>query len=207
MAHTVLITLPSTSGLPIDDVVNTWAIGYGEITEARGDAIADAFATFYGTMSNWIANTVSRGEFTSLKIYDTTNPEPRLPIYQNVIVLEPHGGNPLPREVALCTSFRAEYVSGSSNARRRGRVYFGPLTDDAIGDTGRPSELLLTALSNATETLTNDLAAIDDAVVGLSVYSRVNELAYPVIAGWVDNEFDTQRRRGLRATSRNTWSV
>jgi hypothetical protein len=29
----------------------------------------------------------------------------------------------------------------------------------------------------------------------------------PVLGGWMDNEWDTQRRRGTDATLRNEWSI
>jgi len=37
------------------------------------------------------------------------------------------------------------------------------------------------------------------------VYSTVDNAMYPVDNGWVDNSWDTQRRRGVKPTARYTF--
>jgi hypothetical protein len=51
----------------------------------------------------------------------------------------------------------------------------------------------------------NLLAASNPAT--LAVWSPSNGDAVPVTDGWVDNAWDTQRRRGIDRTARSTWTV
>ena len=38
------------------------------------------------------------------------------------------------------------------------------------------------------------------------LYSRANRSVYRITDNWVDNEWDTQRRRGTAATARQVWN-
>lgn len=113
-------------------------------------------------------------------------------------------GVPLPLEVALCMSF--ENVVDDVPARnRRGRVYIGPLQDAMTEDAGHlphPNNNLLNAVFDFGTSLLDQSIASADPHVTWSVWSRVNAALHNVAGGWVDNEWDTQRRRGARATDR-----
>jgi hypothetical protein len=123
----------------------------------------------------------------------------------------------LPNEVALCLSYQAVAISGESQARRRGRIFFGPLcnTANTLSATGecRPSAALVTALCGAATLLATPAATAAGDLVHWAVYSPTTDLTetiddafQDVDNGWVDNSFDTQRRRGRDATARTTWT-
>lgn len=101
----------------------------------------------------------------------------------------------------MVLSFQADKVSGLPQARRRGRVYFGPL-GGAAEASGRPGTTLLSAVVAFGAALLSESNLADWTWV---VYSTVNNGGAPVTNGWVDNSFDTQRRRGLEWTARTTF--
>jgi hypothetical protein len=58
----------------------------------------------------------------------------------------------------------------------------------------------MTSLLNAGKRLT-------DANIGYGVYSKVDGLFTPIVQFWVDNAFDTQRRRGSAPSARQILAV
>lgn len=103
-----------------------------------------------------------------------------------------------PRDVALCLS----YYSGANIPRRRGRLYF-PFTTKYTANTVRPS----TADMNALLTFVPVLNGIGGTDFAWALYSRSDDQGFPVTDAYVDNEWDTQRSRGLRPTARVSTSV
>lgn len=130
----------------------------------------------------------------------------------------------LPDEVASCLSFHAGLGTQPEvtplpptgpegdvhpRARRRGRIFIGPLNATAT-DTGsavipRPSDVFRAdVVKSAAEHLSAD-AAVDGWL--WSVWSRADDILRFVVGGWVDDAWDTQRRRGVSATTRTTFTV
>jgi hypothetical protein len=114
-------------------------------------------------------------------------------------------GAQTPAEVALCLSFKAAPGSTSSPRTSRGRVYLGPFTTEALGSTlnseVRPSVALQNAIADAGLRLASSSAhkwAVRSRVAG--VLSEITEM-------WVDNAFDTQRRRGGKPQTRVSRSL
>jgi hypothetical protein len=102
-------------------------------------------------------------------------------------------GTGYPREVALCLS----YYSTFNRPGYRGRVYL-PMA--LIGGTLllRPSPTQLSTALGWTNTLGKGLPAGHNMVV----YSRHLGQSFGVSNTWVDDEWDTVRSRGLKATTR-----
>lgn len=139
-------------------------------------------------------------------------------------------GTGLPSEVALCCSFRRLQSGNVPLAQRTGRVYFGPIEAShiAVGAEGsrpKPTDALRGTLAEAGNALIDGLAAAGNALV---VYSRpfagrvgaVKDNGdpkpdLPARAGsihvvnqvFVDDAFDTQRRRGEKSTLRSIINV
>lgn len=116
----------------------------------------------------------------------------------------------LPTEVAVKATWHADLsgipeVSGATRpkARRRGGLFLGPLTDAATTTDvlARPTTNLIDVLNSASEQLRDGVDA------ELAIWSKADATMRPVVGGWVDNAFDTQRRRGIGATSRTSWSL
>lgn len=128
----------------------------------------------------------------------------------------------LPNEVAVCVSYQGTPAPGFEQSRRRGRIYVGPLNNGAKSegaDGPRPSATFRTIAGEAYSRLTADIDPNAEAVVysrpfaGRAAVERVDRPDLPALAPrpavtvgidqiWVDDEFDTQRRRGLRRTGR-----
>lgn len=208
MTIRVQMTMEADSGLPEDRVVNVWHTRGSKGDPAGNEGVADIFRNFYIAIGPLISGWISRADAPVLSFYDLADPEPRVPFYeQNAGFPGPASSDDLPTEVAICTSFRGNYISGTPNARRRGRIYVGPLTQACLGDDGRPATTARDTIAEATEGLVNALLDYEDGIRQLVVYSRVDNQASNVTQGWVDNEFDTQRRRGRRATARTRWFI
>lgn len=118
------------------------------------------------------------------------------------------GAEGLPSELAVVLSFRSDYASdpefGPSSrprARRRGRVYIGPLTKSAVEHSGVANRPAVS--QGIAETIGIRAAALRDSVDHVwCVWSRANAALTPVITAWVDDAFDVQRRRGEDAVTR-----
>jgi hypothetical protein len=95
-------------------------------------------------------------------------------------------------------------VSGQPQARKRGRIYLGPFDTTQLNADGRILPACQTTIRNAAQAL---LTASDVALDwSWAVYSPTNASGVIVDNGWVDNEWDTQRRRGRAATTRSTFT-
>jgi hypothetical protein len=197
------LRIPHSNGVPADTCVNTWHVTAVDAEEGTLADIKAAFVAFYEALDAYKGDIMSWGS-SRWRIYNLDDSEPRQPIddVAAAVTAAPSSNN-LPHELAICLSFRGELVSGAPAARRRGRIYFGPLSDDTRTVTGavNPTFRALVATAGGT-LLTTSNAASDWAWV---VYSPTAGQAYPVVAGWCDDAWDVQRRRGVLATTRSTF--
>lgn len=136
----------------------------------------------------------------------------------------------MPSEVSCCLSFRNNSGSvpgggnfGSPLAQRRGRIYFGPCSVDMSQPDGsivpRPHATLIDRLNAAAFGMIDPTPDDNEWVIysrpfaGRPFTERPNKKplpalparqgqAYFVEQSWVDNAWDTQRRRGEKATAR-----
>lgn len=201
------VSLPMDSGLPEDTAMNVWHFFADAGDDATANLIAAALKAFYDTVDTYLSTNINAAGAV-VEFYNLADPEPRVPFHSvNIGADMITSTTALPDEVALCLSFQAAQISGVPQARRRGRVYIGPLGQNAAGAAAagnRPAAAFITAMVNAGTALStaSDAAATWSWVV----FSRVLNLGDPVVDGWVDNAFDTQRRRGVDATSRSTFT-
>lgn len=209
--------IPHRNLMPADAVVNTFHFTGLDDTGDMISAIIGRLNAFWTDVpagpSNAL-NTFMSGELnlpgTRIKVYDLSDPKPRAPIADESLGLSqgtPVNTQNLPSEVALCSSYRGPLESGQSPARRRGRIYIGPLNVGAAAGTGttisRPSAAFRATVAAASR----DLAEASTLGCAWAVWSGVNEGMTIIEYGWVDDAFDTQRRRGAAATTRSNWQV
>lgn len=211
------VTMPYVTGLPADVSVNTFWTSGGTDPEAQAATAFAALVNFYtepqstgDTVGYFLSAYISREDnVCSVRSYDWTDPEPRAPRHVGTFTL-PTAGNltSLPFEVALCLTFQGENASGINQQRRRGRIYLGPLGGGSVvmgsNVPPAPSATFMTTVADAAEGLS---AALSAPAAQWVVHSRVSSNNAPVVGGWIDNEFDTQRRRQVRATARTVWSA
>jgi hypothetical protein len=207
----VQVILPYVTGVPEDVSTNTLYItadddpDFGELTDQIAllyNFVPDGFG--HGT-SWYLSALVDRGAGAcKMRFYDMALPPPRLLIAETEWTLEEEAdGFALPPEVAVCLSYKA---AGPSQPRLRGRIFIGPLTDRALAndDSGTPAGSFRACLAITAATFA--AAGPGNGYVWAG-YSPTDDEAYVIHDGWVDNAFDTQRRRGVQATSRETWTT
>lgn len=194
--------IASNDSISANFATNTWSISALTLTDL--DLANAAIATFYTSIDNFFSNLARAANGLELVSYDRADLKPRAPVRQGFTALVLGGSTPLPPEIALCCSFQAAKASGLNQARRRGRIYL-PFMDEANNGTdGRPSTTLIAGVVSAAAAF---VAASDTATGwGWDVWSTVNNAPAAVTDGWVDNEWDVQRRRGRLSTTRNIWT-
>lgn len=197
------VTLKTDDANPENYVSNSFAI-MGTDPLANVVGITDEIRDFYNALSmTWYGATVAANGHT-VKYYDMPGVKPNYPIAEHTFNLTINPANaPLPTEIAVCLSFQGAKTPGFPQARRRGRIYLGPLAASVNVD-GRPNETFITHVCTAA-------LAFKSGIEGLSgneewcVWSGTNETGVDITNGWVDNAFDVQRRRGLAPSIRQVW--
>jgi len=223
------ISMPK-SGQPEDQTVNSLYFSVGGTTADPDATTCQTIATELDTLFNtavgagnairfYLAESTMATQRVTYKFYNMDNPSPRVPIAQPVAQnLTPViATTPYPSELACCLSFRGLLISGVPAGRRRGRIFIGPLNTAASGivstGSGQPliSGGLQTALTAGANRLHDNLLV---ANITWGIYSPTSRGGGPALNGfvpittcWVDDAFDVQRRRGVKATSRVTIDV
>lgn len=204
--YLVQVELASTSNIAADSILNTFAVKALDGAAAFADITA-AVDTFYAQLQDYLGQVLnSSANAHHVRVYHLTEPEPRPPVYVGRFT-QGGTGTSLPSEVAVCTSLAAAMPAGARPARRRGRMFIGPLNTTAsqvVGGYARPSATFQGVLALATQNLS---IALEGDLWGLSVWSRADNTLFRVVRGWVDNEWDTQRRRGPEPTARVVWPI
>lgn len=198
------VIIPADTGIGRDAIVNTWGFFSMNAAAAVLDDIDGPLKAFYDGWANYRAG-LAAWSASRLKLYDLSQPIPRAPVADVALPLSgTEAATNLPGEVALCLSFQAARVSGLPQARRRGRIYLGPFASVAnVSSTGRPDSTMRTAILASAETFRS---AMGGTATGWHVISQPKPTmpitSSPVIGGWMDDAWDTQRRRGVQALTR-----
>lgn len=207
--HKAQVVLQPADNNPENVSTNTYSFEAPPGDEVSLDRIVNGLTAFYQAVQTIFPDLVKTTGHL-IKIYNQADVSPRAPVREATFGMAVGGGNSMPPEVAVCLSFQATKASGQPQARRRGRVYLGPIRASFLGTGGRPLQTLADAIViNADivlETFNGGLAPITGAPGSArwgiaSSFGQFSE----VQNGWVDNEFDTQRRRGRKATVRTTF--
>lgn len=195
------VTIRTADNIPENFVTNQFATTDNISTPSDADLWRDAVNTFYDDVSGALFPSTIAQNGHIVKMYAAGGPTPNYPYYESTFDLSsaPSGGT-LPSEVALCLSFQGVRTAGNPQARRRGRIYLGPL-DTGVNSSGRPSTTDITTILDAAEAFYDDVALITTAGVW-AVWSPTDGQAVPLTEAWVDDAFDTQRSRGLGRTTR-----
>lgn len=218
--YRIIAAINTDTALPEDLIVNTWHfrhtdVSVGTTPEDSANDMIDQLEEFYQAIDGVLFPTTV-GTTIQCKAYDLNDAEPRVPVLTRSIAITPNTGEPMPHEVAICLSLKADVESGEPAGRRRGRVYLGPLVKAAASvDSNR------VVFSNDYRNAVRD-AAIAAFLTGLTsedpklhVYSRTTDLGgatvansfFRVVRGEVDNAFDTQRRRGHAPSAKTTFDL
>jgi len=179
--------------LAIDHIVNT--VYFDDFNLPGGNG------TDWQAMANDVRGVFNGRDFlpngygTEVKVYNMADAEPR-PIKATAPWVEtPQSGfsSEAPREVALCLS----YYSERNLPRFRGRLYIGPFYGAAL----RPT----LGFINSVKALATGLANVGGPDVDWGLWSPTRSAFSKITNGWVDDEWDTVRSRGLKANSRSVY--
>lgn len=126
-----------------------------------------------------------------------------------------------PAEVAAALSYHADLTNVPETqtnpdpppaiirpaSRKRGRLYFGPLIPGAGSNEGPNQDAsMTTAVRTHFARSMEDLLAANDEL-DWCVFSPTGLTVSAVVGGYVDDAFDTQRRRGTAADVRTSWPL
>lgn len=220
------IVFPYRSHLPRDVAVNTLFLLAVDGTSM--DDIATALAVTVNRMYNvgsdgatnplgaYMSNVIDR-DLCHVSIYDPLlAPGSRPPHNHAFGVAAATDAGDMPLQTALCVTMVGANPSVSAATdvpikRRRGRNFTGPfnavvLGSDGAGGVGRPSSQLQADLVAAyNDLLGNQILGAGGQ--GVAILSPTEGDATIVGSGWVDNEWDTQRRRGVDPTVRTDLTI
>lgn len=209
-----IINLPYTTGLPRDVAQMTFAFVTPDLDESTTDEVILRLQDFmnltvgpsFRALASFISSTVDRTK-CFIEVFDISDLPSGPPIRRVGFTLgPPQTPGSLPLEVALCSSFQGERIESMPQERRRGRIYLGPFNPSVISTSAadpRPAALLVSSLEASTQRLAREN---DGSDILWCVWSRKSDLLVEIDNGWVDNEWDTQRRRERGATARSIWS-
>lgn len=212
------VTLKAKSGIPEDHVTNSFWFLRNIEDATKDDEVAQNLKDFYDLalpvaaqrLSAWLSPALALTGH-EIKTYNMADPTPRAPTHSTTFSLTATAATAYPKECSVVLSARAEKVSGTVDARRRGRIYFGPVgattgTLDATTGALRPITALRNALLEAAARLAADCNS-DGWLWGVHSQTAGGQAFVPYREWWVDDAFDTQRRRGERPTTKVTTTV
>lgn len=215
--------MSNVTGLPEDVFINDFAFKNtaGVPNLAQATSMFGRVSDFYRnvgangrSVGSFISSAVDRAATHLVQVFSITAAGTGSPIFE-FDWLGPTAPTELlnlPNEVSGVLSFHAlltgvsEEIGGTRpRARRRGRVYVGPLTVEAIDtadDNPRLDATFLTTLRQQALTLKDQSVTNNHP---WQVWSRADQVLRPVLEGWTEDAPDTQRRRGVAASTRTTW--
>lgn len=206
------IVIPTASQLPSDVVTNTlhWldpdgAYGYNAAIATLTVLIGNFYEAVYSS-GHGMADYMRPANGT-IRWYNLEDPAPRPP------TIVPWGATPItqsstnvPAETSCVLSFQAERLAGAVQARRRGRIYLGGLGTGWVGNsTAATPPRLATSAVNEVGNAANTMRLGVPGALQWVVWSETGNSYAIVTNGWVDQEPDTQRRRGWAPAGRDVW--
>ena len=204
--YRIQTSLRDKSGLPRDQYVSTLHVapadGVADLTDVS--AACYAVTNFYKALKGYMSPCIATGLHTAKAYLVTIPPDDAAPVVSVDWEMNPApSGGALPIECAVCLSFHALRQPGIQPQSTRGRIFFGPLDDTAMAFDAPTGETHVAAamqgaMNDAAQTMNNVFQSVGLVWV---IYSRVHNTGYPVVNVSVDNEFDTVRSRGKRATN------
>lgn len=208
---------PAASGVNRDTVVMDFA--FQAPTTSVGANMQAFFnvkptgATF--SLAAWLSPWLSRAANLAEQLtYDLTNflggqPTLGAPIGVNLWTLGATAQAPLPQEICCALSIHAldnlipEHGPGTRpKSRYRGRVYLGPLGNSVLATASGNRAQVNTVFRADVALIANALLAAEPS---WGVFSRKDRIVRPIIGGWIDDDFDVQRRRGTDSTVRTNF--
>lgn len=222
--YVAVVTLRRTSGITDDDINNVFTFVDSAATSDSdvANTLTTRLTNFYnvinsaaGKVTDYLSEALSRAAGNRIDYYFTDDFSGATPLGSPVetrswVLASGSASTPIPSEVCAVVSFHGNLTDiperdGSTRpaSRRRGRVFIGPLEQTALVENAvtHEAELNPTCI-NVLKGAATDLMNLNDHLAWC-VWSKADAAQHPVVGGYVDNAFDTQRRRGNKATTRS----
>lgn len=215
--YRIQCSLPYKTGLPQDVITNTFHFEtdgswVGADSTEIVERMQDYYEAIYAVDDTYamIADYVER--FFIIKVFDANPPvSPNPPIYTAQIGLTLSGTsvNALPAEVAVVSSQRTALVPGARLGRYFNRHYLGGFTTRILDATTVPDSppVVRTAIRDRFALAASTLFLANDSGLSWVIGRKVAGVwqAEVMTGGFVGNEPDTQRRRGVVQAARSVW--
>jgi hypothetical protein len=216
MAITVIraqVTIPMDTAIPADSVVNTFHfLGDPADASAMAQLLLDirAFYTLdlstFGAITQYMSAAINEVGWRT-ELYNLADAEPRVPFEEETWpnISSGFSGVSGPAEISLVLSFQGDPTSGVSQARRRGRLFIGPLGTLSTARPGANIRAVWAAAGSAFIDITSATWVVYSPTLdalGATLLASATEITN----GWVDDAWDVQRRRGVSPTMRTTFS-
>lgn len=207
------VIFQDNNGLPADEYTNTFAFtidGSSGLTEVLSEFYNNAATGGTNPLCYYMSECISRAsDACVIKYYDVSThldgSAAGAPFEVDTWTLGAGGSaEPLPEQICAVASFYDVLTAADiTTGRHRGRIFLGPLNGsayeaDSFGHAILHSDLLADISLN--------MAALQASTPQWSTWSRAGAMMNPVIGGFCEQQFDVQRKRQLRATSRSTWT-
>lgn len=135
----------------------------------------------------------------TVSAYNIEGAKPNHPLASKVVNASHYNPPVCAPELAVCLSF----YDTVNAPRHRGRLYL-PVFMFVTAAADVYSGVIPASLKTKVATLPPAFAGLGGANVDWIVWSTVDHAAHKVQNWWIDDAWDIQRRRGLKATSRQT---
>lgn len=205
----VQVSIPYRNVAPTNVAVNVWSFEAPDDTTPVLLQIQSFLSVFYSGLTDWYSPCLSM-DVANIKMYRRSDLEPRAPIFDNSgsFGITNQTNEPLPEEVAAVMSFRGVRISGQPQARHRGRLFLGPLGSQVceLGSNGR-SVISRDFIDTVVSSYLDAAEELSSAGLQQTIWSKTNGEAYPAVEWWMDDSFDTQRRRGPASSFKQPWTL
>jgi hypothetical protein len=217
--YRVQASLPYLSGLPEDVITNTthWEVD-GTWGSTQDSAIVAVLETYYESIygiddtfamrATWLSNDLIIRVFESNPVL---SPNPPVFATQTVISATGTAGNGPPAEVAVVTSQFSALLPGARLGRYFNRHYLGGFTNRVFDATTNPDappvirEVIRERFADAAALMASSVTGDMTWVIGRQ--SSGTWVPVEMVGGFVGDEPDTQRRRGVRQQVRTGWTL
>lgn len=189
------VSMPVTDLLPRNRISNTVHLQHtiGSLLDADlNDMCADIVEMYQAHYGNATAE-------ISCKAYDT-DAVPNYPRAEVVVNAGTHWDQGSPREVCLVLSYAGSH---RGNKRERGRIYLQPQLVGSLGSPAlRPSQGHLDWALGWYTTANSSFPDLGGVDWQFGIWSPTGKHFTQAKQAWCNDDWDTQRRRGLRETNR-----
>lgn len=216
--YRVQCTLPYKTGLPEDVITNTFHFlttdeWNGTLGAEINSRMVEYYNDIYAVDETFRLLAAYVEEVLIIRVFDANppvSPNPPVWVSQQALTISGTVVNGWPAEVAVVSSQHSALTPGARLGRYFNRHYLGGFTA-RIGDaTTVPDSppVIRTVIRDRFATVAEALHDENTSALAWVIGRQVAGVWTPVVmtGGFVGNEPDTQRRRGVRQVARSNWT-